>query len=109
VTLAALAGDEIELGDEELRAATRRALFVLAAGGDPGRGLDVNGPAVASLAAELESTERGTALAAGLERLRGDAAGLPHVSEAIHGLIDAPGTAWRAYACSLLAERLADD
>jgi hypothetical protein len=28
------------------------------------------------------------------------------VSEAVHGLVDAPDVAWRAYAASLLAEEL---
>jgi hypothetical protein len=31
------------------------------------------------------------------------------VSEALRGLVDAPDVAWRAYACSLLADALGAD
>jgi hypothetical protein len=111
VTVAAVAGRELEstLDPAELRAATRRALFVLAAGGDPDRGLDLNGPAVSRLAEELESPETRRALEAGLAALRADAVGLPHVTEASQALLDAPELAWRAFACALLAEELADE
>ena len=109
VTLAAVAGREIAHDEEGLRAATRRSLLLLTAGGDPARGLDLNGRAVESLADELDAPERRDALIAGIVQLRADVAGYPHVSEALHGLLDAPEIAWRAYACSLLAEELADD
>ena len=46
VTVASVAGRELELDPEEVRGAGRRALLVLAAGGDPSRGLDLDGPAV---------------------------------------------------------------
>ena len=106
VTAAAVAGRELELEESELRGAARRALLVLAAGGDPERGLDLQGPAVTAFARDLETVERRRALEAGLARLATDATGLPHVSEAVKGLLDAPETAWRAFACSLLAEHL---
>jgi hypothetical protein len=109
VTLAAVAGSAIEVDDEKRRSAGRRALFVLAAGGDPHRGLDLRGPAVSELAAELDDPRRRTTLAAGLGRLRSDVAGLPHLSEALQALLADPETAWRAYACSILAEQLAAD
>jgi hypothetical protein len=109
VTLAAVAGSAIEVDDEELRSAGRRALLVLAAGGDPHRGLDLRGPAVGELAAELDHPERRTKLADALGRLRSDVAGLPHVSEALQALLADPETAWRAYACSVLAEQLAGE
>ena len=96
------------LDEDEVNAATRRALFVLAAGGDPARGLDLNGSAVTRLADDLADDERRAALARGLNALRAGTAGLPHLSETVHALIDAPETAWRAYACSLLAEELAE-
>ena len=108
VTLAAVAGADIAMDEDELRASGRRALFVLAAGGDPTRGLDLDGPAVERLAADLDDPQRRESLEEGLERLEHVAGGLPHVSEVLHGLRDAPETAWRAYACSLLAEALAD-
>jgi hypothetical protein len=109
VTTAAVAGRGVPLDDEELRGAARRAVFVLAAGGDPERGLDLHGPAVTSFALDIETPKRRRALEAGLARLAADATGLPHVSEAVKGLLDAPETAWRAFACSLLAERVTED
>jgi hypothetical protein len=109
VTVAAVAGRGLDLDEEDLRGAARRALFVLAAGGDPDRGLDLNGPAVSSFAAELDEPARRAALRAGLVDLAGQAAGLAHVSEAAHALLDAPETAWRAFACAVLADQLAAD
>jgi hypothetical protein len=109
VTVASVAGRDVPIGDDETRAAGRRALLVLASGGDPSRGLDLHGPAVERLAAELDAPERRSALATGLVRLRDDTIGLRHVSEAIKALIDAPETAWRAYAAAVLAEQLAED
>ena len=109
VTVASAAGRDIELDDAEMRAAARRAVFVLAAGGDPERGLDLNGPAVTTFAADIEADGLRDALSAGLERLRDDAIGLPYVSETVRALLAAPETAWRAFACSLLAQHIADD
>lgn len=108
MTLAALAGRRVAVGEEERRSAGRRALLVLAAGGDPSRGLDLKGPAVERLGDELDAPDRRAALTAGLIDIRRSAKGLPHVTEAVYGLLDAPDVAWRAYACSLLAEELED-
>ena len=105
VTVASVAGRDVPL-DEDVPAAVRRALLVLAAGGDPERGLDVNGPAVVRFAEELDTPERRGALAAGLEQLGAEALGHPHTSELVHALRDDPETAWRAYACAVLAEEL---
>jgi hypothetical protein len=107
VLLAAIAGEEVPIAEEEAHGACRRALVLLAAGGDPARGLDLEGRAVSAVADDLDAPERRAALTQALERLRGEAAGLPYVSEAVHGLLDAPDVAWRSYACSLLAETLA--
>jgi len=41
--------------------------------------------------------------------MRPQTAELPHLNEALHGLIEAPDVAWRAYACSLLADALGED
>ena len=110
VTVASVAGRDVPLEEDEARAAARRALLVLAAGGDPSRGLDLGGPAVERVAGELDAPARRSALSVGLVKLRDDAIGLPHVSEAVKALIDAPETAWRAYAAAVLAEQLdADD
>jgi hypothetical protein len=109
VTVASVAGREVPLDEYEARGAARRALLVLASGGDPSRGLDLRGPAVERLSDELDAPERRSALGIGLVRLRDDAIGLRHVTEAVKALIDAPETAWRAYAAAVLAEQLAED
>lgn len=109
VTVAAVAGRSIEIDDDELRGASRRALFVLAAGGDPDRGLDLEGPAVNTFAAELDDPGRREMLRAGLIELAADSTGFAHLTEVVHALLDAPESAWRAYACSLLAEQLAEE
>ena len=109
VVLAAVAGRDVHVDEDERHAATRRALLLLTAGGDPSRGLDLNGRAVTALAEELRTVDRQLALERGLAELRLQAAGLPHVSEAVHALADAPEIAWRAYACSLLAEELDEE
>jgi hypothetical protein len=106
VTVASVAGREVPVDEDEVRAEVRRALLVLAAGGDPERGLDVNGTAVVRFADELETPERRNALTAGLERLAAEALGHPHTSELVRALRDDPETAWRAYACAVLAEEL---
>jgi hypothetical protein len=107
VTVASVAGHGVPTDEGQLLAATRRALLVLAAGGDPQRGLDLDGPAVERLADELDSAERREALASGLRELASSAGARPHVAETAHALLDAPERAWRAYACAVLAESLA--
>jgi hypothetical protein len=109
VVLASIAGANVEIGPDEVHGAARRAVFLLAAGGDPERGLDLDGRAVTALAEELRTVDRQLALESGLHELRLQAQGLPHASEALHGLIHAPEVAWRAYAAGLLAEELAAD
>jgi hypothetical protein len=109
VVLASVAGAEVSLDGEERAGAVRRALLLLAAGGDPNRGLALEGRAVEALATDLDDPKRREILASGLAELASDAQGLPHVSEALRGLLDAPDIAWRAYACSLLAAELGRD
>jgi hypothetical protein len=109
VVLAALAGERVQIPEEELLGASRRAFLLLAAGGDPERGLDLNGRAVSALAEDLRTVDRQLALEQGIAELRAQAKGLPHVSEAVHALADAPDVAWRAFAASLLAEELGED
>ena len=109
VVLASVAGVEVPLDGEERAGAVRRALLLLAAGGDPSRGLDLGGRAVRALATDLDEPERHEILASALAEIASEAQGLPHVSEALRGLVDAPDVAWRAYACSLLADALGAD
>ena len=106
VVLASVAGQEVQIDEVEAHGASRRALLLLAAGGDPDRGLDLNGRAVTALAEEMRTVDRQLALERGLDELKAQAKGLPHVSEALAALRATPDVAWRAYACSLLAEEL---
>ena len=106
VVLASVAGAQVPVEREVVHGAARRALLLLAAGGDPERGLDLEGRAVTAMADELRTVDRQLALEQGLVDLRFQAQGLPHASEAVHGLIHAPDVAWRAYAAGLLAEEL---
>ena len=106
--LAFLAGRDILIGDDELAPARRRAMLLLAAGGDPHRELDVDGRAVTALADGLAATERQAALTAGLVALQAQAQRLERVSATVAGLVADPALAWRAYACALLADELED-
>jgi hypothetical protein len=106
--LAWLAARELELDDDELRGAVRRALLLLAAGGDPRRALDPDGRAVRAVAADLMSDDRAVALRAALGRLRPDAGGLPRIDAALDALESDVNEAWRWLACALLAEELGD-
>jgi hypothetical protein len=109
VVLATVGGRDVHLDEDEALAAARRALLLLSAGGDPDRGLDLHGRAVTAMADELRTVDRQIALEEGLRQLRVQAEGLPHVSEALHGLVDAPDVAWRAYTAGILAQALAED
>jgi len=106
VSLTLLGGQRVELGEDELRAARRRAVQLLAVGGDPRRELDPEGRAVSALAADLETPARKEALAAGLASLRGTVDGLPEVSARLERLLGDKERAWRWYACTLLGEEL---
>jgi hypothetical protein len=109
VVLASVAGRDVHLNPDEAHGAARRALFLLSAGGDPERGLDLHGRAVTALADDLRTVDRQLTLEEGVRQLRVEAAGLAHVSEALHALTDTPDVAWRAYAAGLLAEELAEE
>jgi hypothetical protein len=109
--LSLIASRDVELDEDELRGARRRAMQLLATGGDPRRadGLELEGRAVQAVAEDLDDAARREALAAGLERLRHTAEGLPHVIERIDRLSSDPGFAWRWFACIVLAEELVDE
>jgi hypothetical protein len=107
--LAYLAGGEVELPDGELNEARRRALLLVAAGGDPHRELGVDDRAVKALAVDLWSDERRDRLTAGLDGLALRARDLPRVRETVLALARDPELAWRLFALSLLAEELGDE
>ena len=106
--LAYVAGQRAELPEPELSAARRRALLVLAAGGDPHRELDVDGAAVKSLAADLFDESRRARLAAALDELALAARDLPRTREAVLFLAADVELAWRLLALALIAEDLDD-
>jgi hypothetical protein len=107
--LAYVAGAGVDLPDAELNEARRRALLLLAVGGDPHRELGVDDRAVKSLAVDLWSEERRDALVAALDELALQARELPRVRETVISLVRDPELAWRLYALALLAEELGDD
>ena len=109
VVLAWLVLDDVLLDDAGRKAALRRAMLVLAAGGDPHRELDHDTVAAVRLADELDTPEHRAALAGALAGLAAEAAGLETVSEALATLQAEPDLAWRTLALALLADELADE
>ena len=109
VVLCWLVRDGVDVPDSELNAARRRAMFVLAAGGDPHRDLALDSIAAERLAAELETPERRSRLAAALDGLASDAVDLPTILSALEALRAEPELAWRSFALALLADELADE
>jgi hypothetical protein len=107
VVLCWLVQGEIPIDDAELNAARRRAMFVLAAGGDPHRDVGLDSIAAERLADELDTPTRRAELAAALDGLPAD--DLPSVTAAVEALSADPELAWRSFALSLLADELADE
>jgi hypothetical protein len=106
IALAWLVRDDVGFDEDELNGARRRAMFVLAAGGDPHRDLGPNSVAAARLAAELDSPERRDALDAALAAL--DTSGLTRIRDVVATLRADPERAWRTLALALLADEIAD-
>ena len=106
VALAWLVRDEVGLPEDELNASRRRAMLVLAAGGDPHRELGLHEVAAERLASELDTPERRAALDAALAAL--DTSGLSQVEKAVQTLRSDPDAAWRTMALALLADELAE-
>ena len=105
VVLCWLVRSEIPIDESELNAARRRAMFVLAAGGDPHRDVGPDSIAAERLADELDTPERRAQLAEALEAL--PAHDLAAVTAAVEALRADPELAWRSFALSLLADELA--
>ncbi len=107
--VAYLAGRRVAVPERELNEARRRALLLLAAGGDPRRELSVDDRAVKAVAADLHTGERQDQLAAGLDELALLVRDLPRARDAVLFLAKELDLAWRLYALGLLAEELGDD
>ena len=106
VAVAWLVREEVRFDERELNAARRRAMFVLAAGGDPHRDLAPDAVAAERLAAELDAPERRRELDDALAAL--DTSGLPRVADTVQTLRSDPERAWRTLALALLADEISD-
>jgi len=104
--VAYLAGRDVPLEPGELNEARRRAMLLLASGGDPRRELGVDDRAVKSLAVDLHTDARRAALGRGLDEIAPLARDLPRVREAVNFLAADVELAWRLFALGLLAEEL---
>ena len=107
--LAWLAGQGIDLDEEEVRATVRRAELLLAAGGDPRRELELDGRAVSAVAADLDDPHAHDLLEDSLSALAAEAEGLASVAAALAQLRAQPDLAWQHYAWALLAEAIAEE
>jgi hypothetical protein len=106
--LAYVAGQSIELDDEELNGARRRALLLVAAGGDPHRELELDDRAVKSLAVDLYTDERRAQLGRSIDALVLRVRELGTAREAALFLAADVDLAWRLFSLGLLAEELAE-
>jgi hypothetical protein len=106
--LAYVAGASVEIDDSELNGARRRALLLVAAGGDPHRELDVDDRSVKAIAADLYTDDHREQLVHGIDALVLRVRELPTVREGALFLAGDIDLAWRLYALGLLAEELAE-
>jgi hypothetical protein len=106
--LAYVAGRSVTIAEDELNGARRRALLLVAAGGDLRRELGVDDRAVKALATDLYDEQRRDELARGLDDLALRVRDLPVAREAALFLVSDMDLAWRLYALALLAEELAE-
>jgi hypothetical protein len=105
--LAYIAGQSVEIGEEDLNGGRRRALLLVAAGCDPHRDLDVDDRAVKALATDLYTDERREQLGRSIDALVLRVRELPVAREAALFLAADVDLAWRLFSLSLLAEELA--
>ena len=107
--LALVALDQVGFDADELAGAVRRALLVLASGGDLRRELSLDDRAVTGLAADIDDPGRRIELEAALRALRARTDELPAAAAALDALLDEPERAWRALATAVLAGELTQD
>jgi hypothetical protein len=104
--LAYIAGQEVEIDDEDLNGARRRALLLVAAGGDPHRELDVDDRAVKALATDLYSDDRRRQLGRSIDALVLRVRERDAARDAALFLAADVDLAWRLFSLALLAEEL---
>jgi hypothetical protein len=97
----------LPLGEETLAGPLRRALLLLAAGGDPHRALDPDARAVRALADDLEALVPDAELAAAFASVHARARGLPALEAASAAFVADSTAARRALALALLAAEVA--
>jgi hypothetical protein len=105
--LAYVAGQAVEIPDAELNGARRRALLLVAAGGDPHRDLEVDDRSVKALAADLYTDGRREQLGRSIDALVLRVRELAIAREAALFLAADVDLAWRLFCLGLLAEELA--
>lgn len=106
--IAYLAGQAVVLEEGELNGARRRALLLVAAGGDPHRELGVDDRAVKALATDLYTDGHREELARAIDEIVLHVRELPAAREAALFLAGDVDLAWRLFALGLLAEELAE-
>ena len=109
VALVYLVHEEVLLDEDELHGALRRAVLLLATGGDPRRGLDLDGRAVIALADDLDAPAPRAELLSALEDITELLTGLPQLAARLAALRTDPDRAWRTLALALLADELDED
>lgn len=109
VALVYLVREDVLLDEDELHGALRRAVLLLATGGDPRRGLELDGRAVTALADDLDAPAHRAELVVALADVAELLVGLPCLLARIAALCADPDRAWRTLALALLADELDDD
>lgn len=107
-TIALVAAEQVAFEADALGAAVRRALLVLASGGDLRRELSLDDTAVTGLASDLEDPARRAELDTALQVLRAHTDELPAAASAVQALVDDPDRAWKALAAAVLADALTE-
>src|SRR5437763_14645557 len=106
--LAYIAGRDVEIDGDDLNAARRRALLLVAAGGDPHRELAVDDRAVKALAADLYTDDRRAQLGRSIDALVLRVREHRSAREAALFLAADADLAWRLFSLALLAEELGE-
>jgi len=104
-SLAYVAGLQVEIPEEELNEALRRALVVRAVGGNPQRELRLDEEAVTRFAEEVDGVERRRALQDALEALRAHVRDQP-AAGSLEQLLADGDLAWRCFAAAQVAAEL---